>query len=41
MNKYVELLLSMCTSYLMNKITKETFLSNLEIMLTQMKELKD
>jgi len=35
--KYVELIMSMCTDYLMGGLDKETFISNLELITEQMK----
>jgi len=31
--KYVELIMSMCTDYLMDTLSKETFISNIKLML--------
>ena len=31
--KYIELIMSMCTDYLMGTLSKETFISNIKLML--------
>ena len=35
--KYVELIMSMCTDYLMDGLTKETFISNLDLIIKNLK----
>ena len=37
-NKYVELIISMSTDYLLGEITKDTYLSNLKMIQEQLKE---
>ncbi len=37
-DKYVKLIMSMCTDYLMGGITKETFISNLKMISEQLND---
>lgn len=40
MKQFVELIISMSTDFLMGKITKETYISNLEMIVKRLKEIE-